>query len=282
MQERYFKTEFADVHLSTIWYDNRFNIFESTKENFFYDELSHSHSHPSYEVFFVTEGKLWLTTETDNILCEKSLVIIPPELLHYTLTENALISVIFFNIEKGREGSKPEIYDKFNSATKKLPIVLPLNEDEIFYVSHIASAHNSGTLNTQQIPNLISLLFSEIFSRIAPIKTPLPKKGEHYYTHKINLFLSRHIKEKLHLKDLADELFICPKQVTRIIKKEFNCSFSELIIRSRLDIARMMLIRTELEISQIAASVGYEYPSHFYTHFKKMYGMTPSEYREKK
>ena len=118
MQESYFKIEFADINLSTIWYDNRFNIPESTKDIANYNELSRSHSHPSYEVFFVTEGKLWLTTESEKFLCENSLVIIPPGLPHYTLTEKALINVIFFNIERGKEGSKPEIYEKLNTACR--------------------------------------------------------------------------------------------------------------------------------------------------------------------
>ena len=282
MQESYFKIEFADINLSTIWYDNRFNIPESTKDIANYNELSRSHSHPSYEVFFVTEGKLWLTTESEKFLCENSLVIIPPGLPHYTLTEKALINVIFFNIERGKEGSKPEIYEKLNTATKSAPTILPLNDDERFYLSHIAEAQNSDVLKIQQIPNFISVLFSEIFSRIVPTKTPTPKKSERYYAHKINLFLSKHYTEKIHLADLADELFLCPKQVTRIIKKEFNCSFNDLVMRCRMDIARMTLMRTDLEISQIASSVGYEYPNHFYTHFKKLYGMTPSEYRESK
>ena len=281
MQERYFKIEFADINLSTIWYDNRFNISESTKD-VTHDELNHSHSHPSYEVFFVTDGKLWLTTESEKYLCENSLVIIPPDLPHYTLTEKALINVIFFNIDKGKEGSKPEIFEKLNAATKSAPTILQLNDDERFYLSHIAEAQNAGVMSIQQIPNFISILFSEIFSRIVPTKTPTQKKSERYYAHKINLFLSKHYTEKIHLNDLADELFLCPKQVTRIIKKEFNCSFSDLVMRCRMDIARMLLMRTDLEISQIASSVGYEYPSHFYAHFKKLYEITPSEYRERK
>lgn len=279
MQESYFKIEFSDVRLSTVWYDNRFNIHESTNDNFSGDVFSRTHSHPSYEVFFVNEGKLWVITETENFLCENSIVIIPPGITHYTLTENALISIIFFTAEKRKEHTKTEVYEKFTEVTKKLPVILPLNSDELFYVSHIAKAQNPGVFNSEQLPHFLSILFSELFSRIVPEKKTTQKKSERYYAHRINLFISSHYKEKLHLQDLADALFLCPKQVTRIIRKEFNCSFNELIMRSRIDIACMTLIRTNLEIAQIAASVGYEYTNLFYSHFKKMYGMTPTEYR---
>ena len=281
MQENYFKVDFADVRLSTVWYDNRFNIHESTKNEFSSDFIGHTHSHSSYEIFFVTEGKLWVTTETETFLCENSLVIIPPGITHYTLTDDALISIIFFNTEKKKEAAAAAMYEKFTEATKKRPVVLPLKADEIFYVSHIADAQNRGIFDNEQLPHFLSLLFSEIFSRIVPAKNMSQKKSERYYAHKINIFISKHYKEKLRLQDLADELFLCSKQVTRIIRKEFGCSFNELIMKSRIDIACMTLIKTNMEISSIAASVGYEYPNLFYSHFKKHCGMTPTEYRKR-
>lgn len=281
MQESYFKIEFADVRLSTVWYDNRFNIHESTNGLFLGNEFHNTHSHPSYEVFFVSEGSLWVVTENDRILCENGIVIIPPNLRHYTLTENALISNMFFDAERRKEGQKPEMYEKFKEKIQKRPVVLPLNGDEMFYISHIAKAHDDGFFGEQQLPHFLSILFSEIFSRIVPTNISSQKKSERYYAHKINRFLAKHHTEKIHLSDIADELFLCPKQVTRIIRKEFDCSFNELVMRYRIDIACMMLARTDLEISEISTSVGYEYPNLFYSHFKKVYGITPSEYRRK-
>ena len=101
------------------------------------------------------------------------------------------------------------------------------------------------------------------------------------YTNRIDLFIAEHYREKIRLSDLAETLYLCPKQVTRIIRKNYGCSFSDLVRDHRLRLARAMLESTEESISSIARAVGFEYENYFYTLFRKAYTITPAEYREK-
>jgi len=278
MLENYLKMDFADINLSTAWYENRFDVKESNISQGGGNDYILFHHHFTYEVFFVTKGKMWLTTEKTTVSCENSIVIIPPGLSHYYLTDDAVISTLYFNIEK-KKNSTAKIFKKFIQYTSGSPRVLDINDNELFYLSQIIKMRSPDSLSVDLMPHILTLLFSEIFLRIVSITPKAEKRNKLPYKLCINQFIANHFREKIRLKDLADELFLCPKHVSRIIRKEFNCSFNDLLMYTRLNIARIALIRTELPISKISTSVGYQYPNLFYSHFKKAYGVSPAVYR---
>ncbi len=279
MQERFFKMKFSNIDLSTVWYDNKFNFYDSSKETLGESKLSTAHVHRSYEVFFVTEGKLWLITEKEQFICENSVLIIPPNMNHYTLTENAVISTIDFIVERHGESSKKGMYEKFIEKSSNSPIILPIDSDIAYVISRISRELNFSSINHYILQQLMSLLFSDIFRRIIPEESHTSKKSSKHYSIKITDFMAENYKKKISLKDMANALFLSEKQTSRIIHKGHGCSFNEFIMRWRLNVACMYLNHTSLEICEIASLVGYEYTSLFFSHFKKTYGMTPTKYR---
>ena len=280
MQELGYVIETADMRLSTIWYDNQFNMCESTIDTMPQKDFRATHTHASYEVFFVTKGKLWLTTEKNSFLCENSLVLVPPNTPHYTITENSVISVIFFSVEKHGEEQKNSLYDRFVEKVSKSPILLQINEDIAYFISRIARERDPTQKTYELLSHLVSALFLDIIYRIVPSKDFSPKHPPNYYDQKINRFLIERYNQKICRKDLANTLFLSEKQTSRIIQKRFKCSFNELVMRWRLNVACMYLTQTSMEIYEIASSVGYEYPNLFFSHFKKTYGLSPAEYRK--
>ena len=50
-------------------------------------------------------------------------------------------------------------------------------------------------------------------------------------------------------------------------------------MRKRFQKATKYLVETDLQVEEVAVSVGYENVSYFYRQFKKRYGMTPRQYR---
>lgn len=278
MLENYLKMDFADINLSTAWYENRFDVKESNISESGGNDYILFHHHFTYEVFFVTKGKMWLTTEKTTVSCENSIVIIPPGLSHYYLTDDAVISTLYFSIEK-KKNSTAKIFNKFTQYTIDAPRVLDINDTELFYLSQIIKMRSPDSLSVDLMPHILTLLFSEIFLRIVSVTPKSAKRNNQPYKLRINHFIANHFREKIRLTDLSNELFLCPKHLSKIIRKEFNCSFNDLLMHTRLNVARIALLRTELPISKISTSVGYEYPNLFYSHFKKAYGVSPTVYR---
>ena len=94
-------------------------------------------------------------------------------------------------------------------------------------------------------------------------------------------YIAEHYCEKITLADIAAELYLCERQVSRIIRREYNCSFADFVNIKRLSVAAMMLKHTQMNIADVARSVGYENYNYFYRVFKTKYGVTPAQYREK-
>ncbi len=83
------------------------------------------------------------------------------------------------------------------------------------------------------------------------------------------------------LNQIADDFKQSPPALSRMIKKSTGYTFQELLMRKRFQKAIMFLVETELPVNEIAANIGYENQSHFYRQFKKRFGMTPSQYRDR-
>lgn len=67
----------------------------------------------------------------------------------------------------------------------------------------------------------------------------------------------------------------------RIIRKNTGMTFTGLVAEKRMRQAVWLLENTSLAIADISFSVGYENTSYFYRLFRKTYGVSPREYREK-
>ena len=82
------------------------------------------------------------------------------------------------------------------------------------------------------------------------------------------------------LNQIAEEFHHSPSRMSKIIKEGTGFTFQQLLIKKRFQKALQLLLETNLQIEAIAIHVGYENLSYFYRTFKKLYGMTPRQYRK--
>ena len=69
--------------------------------------------------------------------------------------------------------------------------------------------------------------------------------------------------------------------VSSSVKERTGKTFTEHLQAKRLELARELLLSTTLPVKEIAAVVGYNNTSYFYTLFNREYAMTPNAYRKK-
>ncbi|MBQ9333701.1 MAG: response regulator [Lachnospiraceae bacterium] len=88
--------------------------------------------------------------------------------------------------------------------------------------------------------------------------------------------------EDLSLNILAEYVRFSPNHLSMIFSQETGETFSKYLIEYRIGKAKEALKCTSLKSSEIAMQVGYRDPHYFSYMFKKVTGMTPTQYREGK
>ena len=96
----------------------------------------------------------------------------------------------------------------------------------------------------------------------------------------ITEYISRSYQYDISLQDLAEKkYFMNVSYLSRLFKANVAKTFSKYLIEYRLEKSRELLEQTILKVSDIATHVGYNDVSHYIQSFRKVYGMTPEEYR---
>lgn len=88
-------------------------------------------------------------------------------------------------------------------------------------------------------------------------------------------------KEKLLLKQVAEQVHVSETHLSRILKEAMGLNFEELLGYIRAECALKYLLETELSVTMIAAECGFSAPRYFNNVFSRYYGCTPVEYRKK-
>lgn len=81
---------------------------------------------------------------------------------------------------------------------------------------------------------------------------------------------------------IADEIGISKPYLGRIFKEMIGISLSDAINDMRMKVVEEQLVSTNKSIKELISDVGIVNQSYFTVMFKKKYGMSPSEYRNKK
>ena len=155
---------------------------------------------------------------------------------------------------------------------------LPLSSSAAFYLAEIERALASLSY-AEKLPPLLTLLFLELTETPAQNEPLLPVENQ---TETVEAVLFNRYKEKLSLNDLAAALCVSPRQASRIVKKRYGVTFSELLRNERMRRAGELLLQTDRSVSQVAFSCGFENENYFFVQFKEIYGVTPAEFRKKK
>lgn len=87
--------------------------------------------------------------------------------------------------------------------------------------------------------------------------------------------------EKLKINDYAKKYHFNPNYLSRVFKNEYGKSFIDLLLETRIEKAKELLVNAEFKIVDISTTVGYDDYAHFSKIFKEYTGISPREFREK-
>lgn len=92
-------------------------------------------------------------------------------------------------------------------------------------------------------------------------------------------FANKEINELPSVKNLAAQVHLSPGYLSDVLKKETGRNAQDLIHYYLIEEAKTRLLKSDLNINEIAYAMGFEYPQYFNKLFKLKTGKTPVEYR---
>jgi AraC family transcriptional regulator len=92
-------------------------------------------------------------------------------------------------------------------------------------------------------------------------------------------YIHTHLDQELLLEKIAAVIHISPTYFASLFKQATGISPHQYVIQQRVEQAKLMLLKTDLAIADIALQVGFSSQSHLTQQFKRLTGMTPRQVR---
>lgn len=94
-------------------------------------------------------------------------------------------------------------------------------------------------------------------------------------------YIHSHLDQPLHNSLLAQQCHMHPNHFIRYFSKRIGQTPASYVVQCRMDMARQLLIKSDLTVNQIAERVGIPEQSHFARLFRRYYALTPTQYRKR-
>ena len=92
-------------------------------------------------------------------------------------------------------------------------------------------------------------------------------------------FVHDRFQESISLAEIAEFAEVHPVSLARAFRKTYHCTVGDYVRRLRIEFACQKLSASDASLVEIALCAGFSEQSHFSRTFKRLTGLTPSEYR---
>lgn len=101
-----------------------------------------------------------------------------------------------------------------------------------------------------------------------------------YVTRAALQYIKEHFEEHITLSDVAEHVYVSPWHLSKLINRQLNQSFFDIVNGLRIDRAKELLGNPALKVNEIAIGLGFGDVAHFSKNFKKATGKSPMEFRQ--
>lgn len=98
--------------------------------------------------------------------------------------------------------------------------------------------------------------------------------------HKVRILLNKSVSMRISIDDIAKKFYRSKNDITRQFKKKYNMTPHNYLLTIRIDRAKTFLINSKKSLAEIANHLCFSSEFHFSNTFKKMVGVSPSEFRK--
>lgn len=151
-----------------------------------------------------------------------------------------------------------------------------------FHIIPFQDENSSTILDFISKDNNLTELHNMLLSKIEQFFICLfHKKKDNVTIYAIKEFISNHYNnETLSVKDISESVYLSSSYVCTLFKNETGKTLNQYLTEYRMEKAKNLLKDSRYKITDISSKVGYSDGNYFGKTFKKLVGLSPSEYRE--
>ena len=104
----------------------------------------------------------------------------------------------------------------------------------------------------------------------------------HHIVSMVKKYISENITKRFTLNDVAENFGITPNYLSQLFKKYNDLGFNEYVTAAKINEAKKMMAEGNLKIYEISDALGFDNSLYFSKVFKKLEGISPTEYINQK
>ena len=153
---------------------------------------------------------------------------------------------------------------------------LGYNAGEIFGDDDAILANLNRVESLEELEQLLISFFNKINTHIRQKRTSI----NHQLVEEIRCYLDENFAQDITLSAMANRYKISPGYLSLLFTERTGKNFIDYLTERRIKKAKELLKHSDLKIYEISNAVGYNDSFYFSNCFKKVAGVSPSEYRE--
>mgnify|MGYP003304597809 CR=1 FL=1 len=147
--------------------------------------------------------------------------------------------------------------------------------------TNVMELSQAGGFGTQQMIRLsVEMLLIRLI-RENINEGPVKIKKNNALLAQITDFLSENVEKKLTFEDILKHFNLSASVVKKIFREQMGCGIMDYFVRLKIDKAKELIREENYTFTEIAEILGFNTSQYFTTVFKRVSGMTPSEYARK-
>jgi len=251
-------------------------------------------SHDFWEMVYVDSGKVMVRCDNDEIaLSQGEIIFHKPNEFHAIRALDS--SPNFFVISFVSTSPAMKYFEKFHTTLDKTlkpfiasiikesesVYVIPKNDTELRKLTKKDNAAIGGEqLIKTYLEQLIIFLIRSITKDSAPMLFPSRSSMEGHIVTEIKQIADECIYERVRVSDICAAVGYSKSYISRLFFRQTGETVAAYLQKRKISRAKQLIREGVLNFSQISDMLAFDNPQYFTRVFKRITGMTPSQFRQ--
>jgi AraC-like DNA-binding protein len=229
-----------------------------------------------YSLHYIHSGKgeFQINGQTYMLSAGQGFLIIPNQIVRYEPDDNDPWCYSYI----GFQGYKADFFLRQAGLSLNQPIFEAKSEALVECFARLGEIQTSRLAKILRFTSTLYLILSCLIDQ-SPVDSGSRHDSKQLYIQSAIDYITDHYANPISIADIAEHIGLDQSYLGAIFKNQVQMTLQQFLIQYRIERACAFMEARQLTINQIARSVGYENTLSFSRTFKKIKGVSPSEYR---